>query len=186
MLPLYCCEAEVVLLDDGRIQRVEIEEQDDVVVESSLWIEDKTTTVLRLLSLSLDWLAFILVVISELNFFQFFCVHILLIRTKILFSSELVEKEHLVSLCSGILKRPEPKVASNSRQLLGQRQNIKMLHQSECEIGVCLGVLDQLQESDGRQVEIREHVVIEFLPCCLELLVCQIGKIIICFPEQFL
>jgi hypothetical protein len=39
-LSINCGEAEVVLLDDGWIQRIEIKHHNDVVIESSLWFQD--------------------------------------------------------------------------------------------------------------------------------------------------
>ena len=42
------CEAYVVLLHDGRIERVEVEEKDETIVEASFWLENQTSRVGRL------------------------------------------------------------------------------------------------------------------------------------------
>ena len=51
MPPVYSGEAEAILLDDARVERVEIKQQDDAIVEASFGVKHETTTVLGLLSL---------------------------------------------------------------------------------------------------------------------------------------
>ena len=61
---MFCCaaihssEAEVVLLYDRGIQRVEIEQQNDAVVEAGFGFEDETTTILGLLASRFSGLVF--------------------------------------------------------------------------------------------------------------------------------
>jgi|LauGreDrversion4_2_1035121.scaffolds.fasta_scaffold60114_3 hypothetical protein len=44
-------EAKVVLLDDRRVQTVEVEQKDNVIIESSLRLDNQTTSILSLLPL---------------------------------------------------------------------------------------------------------------------------------------
>lgn len=43
-----CREANVELLDDAGVERVEVEQYDVVVVEALFWLQHQTTSVLRL------------------------------------------------------------------------------------------------------------------------------------------
>lgn len=45
---VHCGEADVILLNDGGVEGVEVQQQDEPVVETTLWLQHKTTRICRL------------------------------------------------------------------------------------------------------------------------------------------
>ena len=145
-------EAQTVLLDNTGIQRVEIEKQDDAVIETGLGLKNETTTILGLLSLLALALSFsffstsIDILISEHGFLGFTRVELLLVWAEELAAIELVHQKPLVSFGTCVLKRTEPEVTGDGRQLLRQKDDLKMHHKLEDEVGIGLCMINQLED----------------------------------------
>ena len=95
---IHCSEAEVVLLYDRGVQRVEIEQQNNAIVEASFGFEHETTTVLGLLASRFTGLVF-----ASCLFVSFFvfaehcrtsllCVELLFVRAQELTTTEFVQQ----------------------------------------------------------------------------------------------
>jgi len=110
--PVHSGEAQVVLLYDGGVETVEIEEQNDAVVEAGLGLDDETTRILGLLSLGTlltsGGSGLRLVIVSEQTALQVLDSRGLLVWEDKLLLLELMEQQHLVTLGSRILQRTEP------------------------------------------------------------------------------
>lgn len=95
---LHSCEAKAVLLDNARIQTVEIEQQNDAVIEASFGLKHETTSVLCLLALGslLASLALFLaidhldVVVAKHGLSRLFLAKLLFVRAEEFTTVELV------------------------------------------------------------------------------------------------
>ena len=135
MATIDCREAQTVLLNDAWVQTVEIQQQNNAVVESGLWLQHQTSTILGLLPL---W-----PFLSALGFFGTTFVSIptkhrllglsrvenFFVRAKELPAVKLVHEQPFVPLGSCVLQRTEPEVTSDSGKLLSQRNDLQVHHQ---------------------------------------------------------
>lgn len=134
MAAVDCREAQTVLLDDTRVQTVEIEQQNNAVVEASLGLQHETSTVFGFLAL---W-----PLLSTLGFFGAPFVSIsakhrllglsgvenFLVGAEELSTVKLVHQQPFVPLSACVLQRAEPKVTSDRGQLLRQRNDLQVHH----------------------------------------------------------
>ena len=109
-----------------------------------------------------------------------------LIWAEELLRTEFMQEKHFISLGSGILQGTEPQVTSDCRQLLGQWQDVQVHHELVGKESVLLRMLNELHYPFRFEVELRQQVVIEFLPLGLELSLCQIRQIVVRFADKFL
>lgn len=183
-LALDSREAQVVLLDDGRIKRVEIEHHDDVVVEARLWVEDETTTILGLLALAFDDLRFFTVLTFFFGELTLLGRKSLLVGANKLAASELVQQQHLITLGTSILQTTVPQVTGDASKLLRERQDVQMHHELVSEERVSLSVLNKPEDLVRTHVERREHVLVKVLALRFQLLLSEVREIVVGFTNQ--
>ena len=164
--PVHCCEAKVILLDDRRIKRVEIKQENNAIVEASLRLEHKTSTILGLLAFRLARFVlsaslFRFLVLAEHGRTCLLSVQLLFVRAEEFTATEFVEQKHFVTLSTGVLQRSVPEITRNCGQLLGEGDNHKMLHELEGQISISLGMIGQLENAVSAAVESGEHVIVE-------------------------
>mmetsp|Transcript_29228 Transcript_29228/g.84643 ORF Transcript_29228/g.84643 Transcript_29228/m.84643 type:complete len:631 (+) Transcript_29228:1019-2911(+) len=158
--PVDSREADVVLLDDRRVQAVEVQKHHEVVVQTDLGLEHEASAVgglaaaragagrrrLRVLGvIEADGVLLLLrpALLRE---------HVLPVRQHELSPVELVAKKHLIALCTLVLEGGVPTVAREVRQLLRQGQDLQGVRQpGHCE-GVRESHLDQVCEGAGSVV----------------------------------
>ena len=122
----YCREADIVLLDDGWIQTVKIHQQHIFVIESSFWIQHKSTSVSRFppsrLSLRSASVHFcFIVVFYAMNWT--FTVHFVRYDKSTL--SECMKQQIFVALRPSASKRPWQYISTDVGDLSSKRQSIK-------------------------------------------------------------
>ena len=92
--PVHGREADVELLNDGRVQRVKVHDKHKLVIQALLGLKDETTLVLVLL-LRIARLFLLLLFLSTLS-----APEGLLVRADVLVAMELVEQNVLIPLCT--------------------------------------------------------------------------------------
>ena len=136
-----CLETEVVLLNDGGVETVEVQQQHDLVVEALLRLQHQSSRVLLLLLHLLLPLPLLL--------------RVELVRQQVVVAEELVHQQHFVTFCPGVLQAAQPQVACNVGLLQGQFQDLQFAHQLVLHQGLSAVVLHQSLEAlrGGRLVQ---------------------------------
>eukprot|EP00951_Prasinocladus_malaysianus_P032607 scaffold318497_cov44-Prasinocladus_malaysianus.AAC.1 len=140
-------EADVVLLDDGGVQRVEVQQQDVLVVQALLWLQHQPARVLRPLAL----LAVPGGPVAPRA--QFLQPRLVLAAQPVggdeLAAVELVQQEHLNPLRPGPRERPRPLEAGQAGELAGEGQHAEVEHEPQGQPGVAVGVVHEAHEGVG-------------------------------------
>lgn len=166
----YSREAQVVLLDDARVQTVEVEKQDDRIVEASLWFKNESTSILGLATFrSFLCCHRLIVTIIKNGFLSLFGTEGLFVRAEELPLVELMHQQPLIAFRTCILERSEPEVAGDRSQLFSQRHDLKVVHQQVCHKGALLVVKDCLDDAVARHVKLRQLILVEILEGPLQL-----------------
>lgn len=169
--PIDCREAEVILLDEGRIQTVEIEEQDKGIVQALLGFQHQTSAVLGLTSGAVFGVAF-----AWASLFW---------REK-LETMEFVQKKVLGSFRSVALECVRPNVARNACKLLGEWQYLQFEHEPLNELGIKECRLRQIDNRFTQLEPLRNIHGLNFLARNLELRRGQIAQRVRRFFQQLL
>jgi len=149
-------------LDNAGVQTVEIKEQDDAVVEAGLGLKDQTTTIFSLLaSLAFSFSTFcffgscttFVILVAKHRLFGLTRIKLLLVWTEELPAVELVHQEPFVPLGPRVLEGAEPEIARNRGQLFRQGNDLQVHHQLVNQIGICLGVVHELEDRLGVLVD---------------------------------
>lgn len=178
-------EADVELLNNGGIQRVEIQQEDLLVIQPDFWGQDETTGVsCLLLGLGGGRLFALLLVIVVL--FNGLCDLLgeRLVGADVFLAMEFVEQEKFVSFSTSTeqgsspkkdqheiqTKRKDcveingigasPKIAGKGCQLLGERQDHQLEHQRHGQDRVALRVLRQLNQLVRARKVVRQPIEI--------------------------
>ena len=101
-------------------------------------------------------------------------------------SVELVHKKPFIPLSACVLERSEPQVASNRRQLLGQRDDLQVHHQLVDQVRISLCVIDELEDRLRVLIDSRQQLIIKITTLALQLRACQVTQVIIGLTDQFL
>ena len=184
---LYSRKAQIVLLDNAGVEGVEIEEQDDAIVESSLGVQHETTTVFGFAALPAERLLLTaIVIVTKHLFLCFFGRHLLLVRAQEFAGVEFVHQEPFVALGPCVLEGAEPEVASDGCQLLRERHDLQMHHQVVGQVGIGLSMVGQLLDVVKVLEESRQHVFIKVFSLLLKLSPCQITEVVVGLADQLL
>ena len=147
-------EADVILLDDGRVQRVEVHHQHVLVVEALLGLQDQAARVRRAAALLASLDAAVAVEIAAVQI----GVGVLVPATKLAFLGgeligqevlarvELVQEEVLDALRAGVLQRLGPEVTRDVGELPRERKHREVKHQTERQPRVRLGGLGEAHQ----------------------------------------
>ena len=175
-------EADIVLLDDGRIQRVEIQHKDVLVVQTLLGFEDEAAGVGGSALLLAGFDAALVPALAKIDVVAAAAAAKLallggeLVREEVLAGVELVEQEVLDAPRAGVLQGLGPEVARDVGQLAGERQHREVEEQPHGQPRVVLRRLGQAQQVRrgaelARNVR-RRHLVTRHL----QLVLCQRGE----------
>lgn len=152
----HCCEADVVLLDDWRVETVEVHQQHISVVETTLWFQHQSACVCRLPS---PWLAslgsmssciHIGVVVNVFDVVggrRSFAVHF--VRDNEPPLGECVEQEVFVPLRSTSGQRPWQHIATDIGDLSGERQRVQLGCNAQGVRSIKKSWLQQTEKTDG-------------------------------------
>ena len=146
-------EADVILLDDGRVQRVEVHHQHVLVVEALLGLQDQAARVRRAAALlaSLDAGSFAVEVAAvEVGVLipaaKLALLGGELVGQEVLARVELVQEEVLDALRAGVLQRLGPEVTRDVGELPREREHREVKHQAERQPRVRFGGLGEAHQ----------------------------------------
>lgn len=125
--PFDDAEADIVLPDDGRVQTVEIQQQDEILIEAFEWIQHVASLVLLPIGFFLLLAALLL---SEL------------IGNDQTPGATLMHDKILVPLSPLYLQRPLPRVTANITELPGDLQDLEMVHEGKGHLRLLSGLAD--------------------------------------------
>mmetsp|Transcript_63958 Transcript_63958/g.178946 ORF Transcript_63958/g.178946 Transcript_63958/m.178946 type:complete len:921 (+) Transcript_63958:439-3201(+) len=153
-------EADVVLLDDGGVQAVEIQEHHELVVQAGLWLQDQAAAVGRLPApRPRGGGRRLLGVVEACNRLRLSASlpHLAVGKHKLPLV-ELMAQEHLVALRSLVLQRRVPTVAREVGELLRQRQDLQRVRDARHAERLVEGDLGEVAEGSCRLVALGQRL----------------------------